>query len=126
MNKIARQIVVNSNPFETRIAKVEDSKLVEFYVERVKDRGLTGNVYKGTVVRVLPGMQAAFVEVGLQRTAFLHVSDISDPFAGLDVDDKEDSGKGPGRIQDKLKEGQKVIVQVAKEPIGTKGARVTS
>jgi ribonuclease G len=126
MKKTTIQIVINSNPFETRIAKVDDGKLVEFYVERAKDRGLTGNVYKGTVVRVLPGMQAAFVEVGLQRTAFLHVSDITEPFADLDVDDKDDSSKGPGRIQDKLKEGQKIIVQVAKEPIGTKGARVTS
>ncbi|MBE9531404.1 MAG: Rne/Rng family ribonuclease, partial [Proteobacteria bacterium] len=150
-----REIVVNANPFETRIAKVEDGKLVEFYVERIKDKGLTGNVYKGTVVRVLPGMQAAFVEVGLDRTAFLHVSDITDPFAdfddvedkdggqpkdakqGKDANDKSARGRGrgrgrgrensePGRIQDKIKEGQKIVVQVAKEPIGTKGARVTS
>ncbi len=130
VKKGTKEKIINANPFETRIAKVDDSKLVEFYVERKKDRGLTGNVYKGTVVRVLPGMQAAFVEVGLDRTSFLHVSDIADPTADFDevVDRRRGRGKGEfnvGRIQDKIKEGQKIIVQVAKEPIGTKGARVT-
>lgn len=133
IKKATKEIIINANPFETRIAKIEDGKLVEFYVERARDRGLTGNVYKGTVVRVLPGMQAAFVEVGLDRTAFLHVSDIADPSADFDevVDRRRGKGKGKGefnagRIQDKIKEGQKIIVQVAKEPIGTKGARITS
>ncbi len=120
-------ILINSNPFETRVAIVKDKRLVEFYLERPADRGITGNIYKGTVVRVLPGMQAAFVEAGLDRTTFLHVSDIK-----MDFDDDDDSPRNrrsprqePPRIQDVLKEGQKVTVQVAKEPIGTKGARVT-
>lgn len=159
-----RDILVNSNPFEARLAVVEDNSLVELYVERAKDRGITGNIYKGTIVRVLPGMQAAFVEVGLDRTAFLHVSDIKEDFDDLDdeeddefrEDKKEDgkeagdkpggaskeakpapkgykAGRGRGgrpdkdvRIQDLVKEGQTIMVQVAKEPIGTKGARVTS
>ncbi len=122
-----KKLLVNSNPFETRIALVSDGRLVEFFVERPKDRGLTGNIYKGTVVRVLPGMQAAFVEVGLDRTAFLHVSDIK-----VEIDDQDDDkpreareDRSQLRIQDILKQGQLVTVQVAKEPIGTKGARVT-
>lgn len=122
------EILINSNPFEKRVAVVEDGRLVEFYVERVKDRGLTGNIYKGKVVRVLPGMQSAFIEVGLQRTAFIHVSDIIEPFADLDdeEDGEERKRRQDARIQDLIKEGQEIVVQVAKEPIGTKGARVTS
>ena len=125
------EILISSNPFETRVARVEGGRLVEFYVERAKDRGYTGNIYKGKVVRVLPGMQSAFVEVGLARTAFLHVSDIKD---NLDEMEEEPQRNGRGqsrshniaRIQDVLKEGQEIMVQVAKEPIGTKGARITS
>lgn len=128
------ELLINSNPFETRIALVEQGRLAEFYVERVKDRGITGNIYKGKVVRVLPGMQSAFVEAGLQRTSFLHVSDIREPFEDLEEDDDE-AGEDKeerkerrhlSRIQDVVKEGQEVIVQAAKEPIGTKGARVTT
>jgi len=122
------EIIINSNPFEKRIAVVEGSRLAEFFVERAKDRGLTGNVYKGRVVRVLPGMQSAFVEIGLSRTAFLHGSDIQDPLEGIDDEtvrlDARTRPQAP-RIQDRLKEGQEIMVQVAKEPIGTKGARVT-
>jgi ribonuclease G len=122
------EILINANPFERRVALIEQGRIVEFYVERNKDRGITGNIYKGKVVRVLPGMQSAFVEIGLSRTSFLHVSDIQEPFEDLDEeeDDKERK-KGPQvRIQDIIKEGQEVMVQAAKEPIGTKGARVTS
>lgn len=111
------------------MALVQDSKLLEFYLERVKDRGITGNIYKGRVVRVLPGMQAAFIEIGLERTAFLHVSDIRAAINGLDEGEpKENQKGGPSvtRIQDVIKEGQNVMVQVAKEPMGTKGARLTS
>jgi ribonuclease G len=123
-----KQIIVNANPFETRAAIVEDGRLVEFHVERPSDRGFTGNIYKGTVVRVLPGMQAAFVEIGLQRTAFIHVSDVKAPFDDDDDDDDKPGQKDQrqARIQDVIKEGQQITVQVAKEPIGTKGARVTS
>src|SRR3970040_1624178 len=85
------ELIINSNPFETRIAFVEHGRLVEFYVERAKDRGITGNIYKGRVVRVLPGMQSAFVEVGLQRTSFLHVSDIQEP--GEDDVEEDEEGR---------------------------------
>ncbi|MDO8426062.1 MAG: Rne/Rng family ribonuclease [Deltaproteobacteria bacterium] len=109
------------------MALVEQGRLVEFYAERAKDRGITGNIYKGRVVRVLPGMQSAFVEVGLQRTSFLHVSDIQEPFDEIE-EEEDEKEKRPAdvRIQDILKEGQEIMVQAAKEPIGTKGARVTS
>lgn len=124
------EIFISSNPFETRMARVESDRLVEFYVERGKERGISGNIYKGRVVRVLPGMQSAFVEVGLQRTAFLHVSDIKDSLGDLDEETDKDEGRsqyqGQTRIQDMLKEGQEIMVQAAKEPIGTKGARITS
>ena len=128
------EIFVNVNPFETRLAIVEAGSLVEFYVERDKDRGITGNIYKGKVVRVLPGMQSAFVEIGLQRTAFLHVSDIKESLGDVEEEEEgEGEGEararpsgGPARIQDILKQGQDIMVQVAKEPMGTKGARVTS
>ncbi|MBI5561833.1 MAG: Rne/Rng family ribonuclease [Deltaproteobacteria bacterium] len=127
MKTVKKEIIINTNPFETRVAVVEQGRLVEFYVERVKDRGITGNIYKGRIVRVLPGMQSAFVDAGLARTAFLHVSDVGGPDG--DDDDEDDGRKRPAhlqRIQDVVKEGQEIMVQVAKEPIGTKGARVTS
>ena len=110
---------------------MEDGRLAEFYVDRAnRQRGITGNIYKGKIVRVLPGMQSAFVEIGLARTAFFHVSDIKKSMAGFDEDGEKEpernSSQGMYRIQDMIKEGQEVMVQVAKEPIGTKGARVTS
>jgi len=132
------EMFVNSNPFETRVAITEDGSLAELYVERPEDRKVTGNVYKGRVARVLPGMQSAFINVGLARTAFLHVSDIQETLE--DVDDQtleKTDGKGRGgakgggryktlKIQDLLKDGQDVVVQVTKEPMGSKGARVSS
>ncbi len=124
-----KEILINTNPFEKRVAIVENGRLVEFYVERAKDRVITGNVYKGRVVRVLPGMQSAFLEVGLQRTAFLHVSDVTEPFDDDDDDEDDDKGRRKRslpRIQDVVKEGQEMMVQAAKEPIGSKGARLTS
>ena len=126
------EILINTNPFEKRVAFVEQGRLVEFYVERGKDLGITGNIYKGKVVRVLPGMQSAFVEVGLQRTSFLHVSDIKEPFEDPDEEGDEEGDNSrrrhdpQTRIQDVVKEGQEIMVQAAKEPMGTKGARVTS
>ena len=144
------ELLLNATPYEKRVALVENGKLVELNIERPRDRGLSGNIYKGTVVRVLPGMQSAFLEVGLQRTAFIHVSDIQPP-RNKDLEEDGDgsdspdtggtSGQGNGdsrrgaskqesrqeaRIEDLIKEGQEMVVQVAKEPIGTKGARVTS
>lgn len=133
MKSSKTEILIDANPFEIRIARVEDGRLAEFYVEKIRERVITGNIYKGRVVRVLPGMQSAFVEVGLQRTAFIHVSDIQEPYGGIDDDDEEDGGReerrkraADVRIQDILKEGQEILVQAAKEPIGTKGARVTT
>ncbi|MBI5903579.1 MAG: Rne/Rng family ribonuclease, partial [Deltaproteobacteria bacterium] len=74
MKNNGTEIFVNVNPFESRVAIVEQGRLAEFYVERLKDRVITGNIYKGRVVRVLPGMQSAFIDIGIQRTAFIHVS----------------------------------------------------
>jgi len=133
MKTTKTEILIDANPFEIRIARVEDGRLAEFYVEKARERVITGNIYKGKVVRVLPGMQSAFVEVGLSRTAFIHVSDIQEPYGGIDDDDEDEGGRDERRrraadvrIQDILKEGQEILVQAAKEPIGTKGARVTS
>ncbi|MBI5468395.1 MAG: Rne/Rng family ribonuclease [Deltaproteobacteria bacterium] len=130
MKNNGTEILVNVNPFESRVAIVEQGRLSEFYVERLKDRVITGNIYKGRVVRVLPGMQSAFIDIGIQRTAFIHVSDIQEPFEDADVetDREEERPHTPFnvRIQDLLKEGQEIMVQAAKEPMGTKGARVTS
>jgi len=132
------EMFVNSNPFETRVAITEDGTLSELYIERPEERKVTGNVYKGRVARVLPGMQSAFINVGLARTAFLHVSDIQETLEDVDdqAEDKAEGkrgGKNGGggryktlRIQDLLKDGQDVVVQVTKEPMGTKGARVSS
>lgn len=120
-------LVINHGPSETRVALLSNGVPVELYVERDRDRSVVGNVYRGKVVRVLPGMQAAFVEIGLDRTAFLYVDDaIVDPelIAGEGATEGFRSGSKHdiGAI---LKSGQEVLVQVQKEPIGTKGARLT-
>jgi len=134
-----RTIVVNSTSRESRIAILEKSVLAEIFIERENAPGVVGNVYKGRVSKVLPGMQSAFVDIGLERDAFLYVSDISpgfDDYEGpLNLDDVEggeeirkDVPKPDRRapIQALLKEGQELLVQVTKEGIGTKGARITS
>lgn len=126
-------ILINANPYETRVAILEGRGLVEFYVERKRDKGIVGNIYKGKVVRVLPGMQAAFVDIGMERTAFLHIADIYDSWDGVEfvrVDETKMAGSYPHAsspsIEDILKVGQEVLVQVQKEPIGSKGPRLTS
>ncbi len=117
-------LVINRGPSETRVALLSNGVPVELYVEREHERGVVGNVYRGRVVRVLPGMQAAFVEIGLERTGFLYVDDAvlepsrRDPEASPDAQSAVDIGSV-------LKSGQEVLVQVQKEPIGTKGARLT-
>jgi ribonuclease G len=136
MNK---EMIISSNGHETRVAILEDDLVAEIFVERERNRGVAGNVYKGRVSKVLPGMQSAFVDVGLERDGFLYVSDVisaSDLFD--DEDEEEEAGKTSpakrgresaaqdARIEDLLKEGQEILVQVAKEPLGTKGARLTS
>ncbi len=130
-----KRIVINADPHETRIAILEDDELVELLVERGDKRRHVGDIYKGRVNAVLPGMQAAFVEIGLPKTAFLHASDLAENLVDLDdLDDDEDDGGGRrGRrqrrpvpkIEDHLKKGQEILVQVTKESIGTKGPRVT-
>jgi ribonuclease G len=115
------EILINVTSREVRAAVVENGVLQEFLIERASRRGLLGNIYKGRVLRVLPGMQAAFVEVGLERTAFLHTSDI----AAARGDGANGGGRAPG-IRDLLHEGAELLVQVLKDPIGTKGARLTT
>lgn len=115
------EILLNVTPSETRMGLVENGVLQEVYIERSNRRGIVGNIYKGKVVRVLPGMQAAFVEVGLERAAFIHAADIQGP-----IKDSEAARRQPDAITSLLHEGQSLIVQVTKDPIGTKGARLTT
>ena len=168
MNK---EMIISSNGHETRVAILEDDQLAELFVEREQNRGVVGNVYKGRVSKVLPGMQSSFVDIGLERDGFLYVSDVIANLDEYDKDDEDDEGakgaKGANgadgcqrcqwsprqrvvgaaraarprrrdrrdrddekrapepKIEELLKEGQDVIVQVAKEPLGTKGARLT-
>ncbi|MGE0814485.1 MAG: ribonuclease E/G [Vicinamibacterales bacterium] len=167
---MTKEMIISTNGHETRVAILEDDLLAEVFVERERNRGVVGNVYKGRVSKVLPGMQSAFVDLGLERDGFLYVSDVvntMEEFERLSGDDDEDEddpaeggeasavgsgaaevaapaparGRGRGRggrdrgerergadakIEELVKEGQDIIVQVAKEPLGTKGARLTS
>ncbi len=163
MNK---EMIISSSGHETQVAILEDDQVVEVFIEREHSRGVAGNVYKGRVSKVLPGMQSAFVDIGLERDAFLYVSDVLAPETdeeGLEDDEDDngnegaenaetqrsaeaapDKGNGVGRrgrrdrrdrreddrpdakIEELLKEGQEILVQVVKEPLGTKGARITS
>jgi ribonuclease G len=178
---VKREIAINASALEVRVALLEDNELAEFYLERNRQVGLAGNIYKGKVTRVLPGMQAAFVDIGLEKAGFLHVSDFHDGVSALNtvaevlgeedvetepIGDNEfgdpemnpadeavagvngdgDEGaarpargrrRGRGRrsqapqrsrlpIEQQLRRGQDIIVQIAKEPMGTKGARLTS
>jgi len=118
---MSEELLINVTPQETRVAYVENGVLQEVHIERERKRGLVGNIYKGKVVRVLPGMQAAFLEVGLDRTAFLHVSDIAQPNGK-----NGDGGEPSDIIMELLREGQELMVQVVKDPMGTKGARLTT
>lgn len=115
---MSEEILINVTPRETRVALVENGVLQEIFVERAQRRGLVGKIYRGKVCRVLPGMQAAFVDIGLDRAAFLHASDIDTP--------EEDGNDNTGNISQLLREGQEVSVQVIKDPLGTKGARLTT
>jgi len=172
---VKREIIINASPLEVRVAVLEDGALAEFYLERHQRRSLAGNIYKGRVTRVLPGMQAAFVDVGLEKAGFLHVSDFQtdiesslgsmaevigeedvetepvmpesvtpvlevngvveaaaqitdEPPARVSSQGRHRNGRHQARlpIEQQLKRGHEIIVQVAKEPIGTKGARLTS
>ena len=137
---MSAELLVNVTPRETRVALIESGVLQEVFVERANRRGLVGNIYKGRVCRVLPGMQAAFVDVGLDRAAFLHASDIADAHARQvrDAPASEEGMTTPARtepapairngvsITDLVRDGQEVLVQVIKDPLGTKGARLTT
>ncbi|MBW2610472.1 MAG: Rne/Rng family ribonuclease [Deltaproteobacteria bacterium] len=143
---MANELIINTRPHETRVALVENGVAVELYIERKTGQELMGNIYCGRVARVLPGMQAAFVDIGRDRTAFLYVSDVHKDIMDLEqmmlqdgIDNGDDvssrSSDGTGaepikeisfNIEDLLHEGQDIMVQVSKEPIGTKGARLTS
>ena len=119
-------IYVNFSPHEKRIAVCEDDKLVEFHVERSNRERTVGNIYKGKVMSVLAGMDVAFVDIGLARTAFLPLSEISHLPEKESAGEEKPHPKSRPHIQDLLREGQEIIVQVTKEPIGTKGARITT
>ena len=142
---MSNEILINVNSGETRVALLEGGVLVELYLERSSEQGMSGNIYKGRVVRVLPGMQAAFVDIGLEKAAFLYVTDVHQDFEDLELmmRTREDDGNGlapsdeseeeeileldtPFQIEDLLHEGQEILVQVSKEPLGSKGARITS
>ena len=137
------EILINSRSYEVRIALVENGNLTEFQLQRPTEKGLMGNIYLGQVVRVLPGMQAAFVDIGLDRTGFLFVDDVnvfpSDKEKHISPTDKKvhenndtdevnynNHRRHHGQnIENLLSEGQEILVQVSKDPIGTKGARLT-
>src|SRR5882672_2580012 len=141
-----REIVINAGRHETRIAILEEKELVEVMVERPEARRRVGDIYKGRVNAVLPGMQAAFVDLGLEKTAFLHASDLHPSESELDdmfededaeegaKDGKQNGGRGgrwrrdepAPKIEEALQKGQEILVQITKEPIGTKGPRVTT
>ena len=117
-----REILMRVEEADTKVAVVEDGQLVELYVERDMDQRVVGNIYKGVVKNILPGMQAAFVDIGLEKNAFLYVADArTEPAAGTDGLPIEEPP-----IQTLLKEGQEILVQIAKEPVGSKGARITA
>ena len=116
------EILVNVTPSEVRAALLENGILQEVYIERAARRGLISNIYKGRVSRVLPGMQAAFVDIGLERTAFLHASDIA---RQINSDDGDDDMPLPD-IRELVQDGEEVLVQVVKDPLGNKGARLTT
>ena len=149
---MTKEMIISSNGHETMAALLEDDQVAEVFIERQRQRGTVGNVYKGRVSKVLPGMQSAFVDIGLERDAFLYVSEVIDVFDEdkLEAGDEEDDRSGDGergapsgqggrerdrrgrergpqpKIEQLLKDGQEVLVQIVKEPLGTKGARITS
>src|SRR5688572_20489568 len=164
---MTKEMIISSNGHETMVAILEDDLAAEIFVERERQRGVVGNVYKGRVSKVLPGMQSSFIDLGLERDGFLYVADVVDTleeFDKLESGDEEggsqntrestgggrlrasgasaspaeaqraeagaprgqDDARAQPKIEDLLKEGQEILVQVVKEPLGTKGARLTS
>jgi ribonuclease G len=137
---MTKEMIISSNGHETMVAILEDDLVAEIFIERERQRGVAGNVYKGRVSKVLPGMQSSFIDVGLERDGFLYVAEVIDTleeFEKLEAGDEDDKGGAPrdrererarqqAKIEDLLKDGQEILVQVVKEPLGTKGARLTS
>ncbi len=121
---MTKDLIVSSTPQETKVALLEDGGVAEFFIEREAHRGVVGNIYKGRVTRVLPGMQSAFVEVGLERDAFLYVADVFEDLDENLLSPEEQVRHAP--IEERLQEGEEVVAQVVKEPLGTKGARITT
>jgi ribonuclease G len=118
------ELLINVTPSETRVALIENGVLQEVHVERESRRGLVGNIYLGKVIRVLPGMQAAFIDINLEKAAFLHASDINTKLI-INNDDDLPTDQVPD-IKTLVHEGQQIVVQVIKDPLGTKGARLTT
>jgi ribonuclease G len=135
---MTKEMIISSNGHQTMVAILEDDLLTEVFIERERQRGVVGNVYKGRVSKVLPGMQSAFVDIGLERDGFLYVTDVVntlEEFERLESGDEEEEEEGGDRrrergdepkIETLLKDGQEILVEVVKEPLGTKGARLTS
>lgn len=119
---MSEEILINVSPHETRVAQLENGVVQELYLERSNHRGVVNNIYMGKVARVMPGMEAAFIDIGLERAAFLHVADIVEAY--VPAKDGEEARRK--QITEVLREGDKVLVQVVKEPLGTKGARLTT
>jgi ribonuclease G len=123
---MTRDLIVGSTPQETRVALLEDGVVCELFIEREAHRGTVGSVYKGRVTRVLPGMQSAFVEIGQERAAFLHVADVFEELPENLLSPEEQEAARSAPIEERLREGEELVVQVLKEPLGQKGARITS
>ena len=121
-----QDILINWSPQETRVAVVENSAVQELHIERTLERGLVGNVYLGRVARVLPGMQSAFIDIGLERAAFLHVADLMSSVNARHADPEVRATVPAVPIEKQVFEGQALMVQVIKDPIGTKGARLST
>jgi ribonuclease G len=129
---MSQELVINSTAYESRIAVLDEGQVVELWVERQRQRTVVGNIYKGRVTKVLPGMQSAFVDIGLERDAFLYVSDVVEELEEYEAEHDEDihfdeaAPRPEASIADLLREGQEVVVQVAKDSIAGKGARITT
>lgn len=121
---MSTELLINVTPSETRVAMIEAGTLQEVHVERESKRGIVGNIYKGRVSRVLPGMQAAFVDIGLEKAAFLHASDIVPHTECVAENEKQQFQVLD--ISELVRQGQDLVVQVVKDPLGTKGARLTT
>ncbi|NLY65901.1 MAG: S1 RNA-binding domain-containing protein, partial [Alcaligenaceae bacterium] len=117
---MSEQILINVTPFETRVALLELGAVQEIHLERSSQRGKVGNIYLGKVVRVLPGMQSAFIDIGLEKAAFIHIADLRENRS------LRNTGLSYTQIEKLLFEGQTLLVQVIKDPLGTKGARLSN